>query len=669
MYSKQNRLMKKDGLFLIAIALLLTGCSKNKDLYDAGAVAQSNAMKLFGALDPNQDWVMMKSGEVTLTADAPLDDIVTVQILTGSPFFNDDAKVLNEKNVTKGQTVKLTYTAATTATQLMAACISSEGVYYVKAFTPGTSSISFSKAAKARRAKASAAEAPALGSIVLSTPHKSLNAMRAEAGDYCTIAGSNYTEWAGSAWKDELMWEVAPNNAPGGEWIVEKGAIYRNINGFEEGEQETVAKIISDFLVKEGSDPGSINNSKRNNLKLIRQSAYFNLNNNYLYTDGETPVTLIPIQANSTEFKLDNVYYYYFKPDATAGMTSEQEADYIKRLPKFKAIPVMQVQASNSVGKVFRNREYLLPFYGDGTPKEGANTASAIFPKGYKIGFLNMKHEDGKYTIANNKAGCTYGDGRLNFEVNHIRGHFNSAVDKELGGGTVNGMSFTDPRIAVFTANNKTYMCFEDGADCTFCDIIVEVGGGTEQLDETPDPEAAAYTMCFEDRFDAADYDMNDVVLQAIRVNATHIQLSVVALGGIDRVRLLGVDGSYLASNELHRFFGIEAGEQFINTESNKQYLNPVSEVFMVDEGVRIEDFLSHISIQNITTGSTVRLAGKGEPPYAIILPINFRYPLEGMNITKAYSNFLQWAKNMNESKNWYELSNAENVFPDMFTK
>ena len=66
-----------------------------------------NVAKIFGSIDPGHTWNSINQGTVTVTADADLDDIVKVQILTESPFFNEDAKVLNEANATKGQTVIL----------------------------------------------------------------------------------------------------------------------------------------------------------------------------------------------------------------------------------------------------------------------------------------------------------------------------------------------------------------------------------------------------------------------------------------------------------------------------------------------------------------------------------------------------------------------------------
>ena len=72
---------------------------------------QANVASIFGTIDPEQDWNLIKSGTVTITADAPLSDIVKVQVLTESPFFNKDAKVLCEADVKSGETVSLTYEA------------------------------------------------------------------------------------------------------------------------------------------------------------------------------------------------------------------------------------------------------------------------------------------------------------------------------------------------------------------------------------------------------------------------------------------------------------------------------------------------------------------------------------------------------------------------------
>ena len=129
-----------------------------------------------------------------------------------------------------------------------------------------------------------------------------------------------------------------------------------------------------------------------------------------------------------------------------------------------------------------------------------------------------------------------------------------------------------------------------------------------------------------------------------------------------------GLGNSYLSSKEVHEFFGLTAGQAFVNTVKDGLYLNPVSEVFTVDQGVRIEDFLRQVYIENQTTGRTVSLPNAGEPPYAIIVPLNFQYPLEGQSITTAYTEFLKWAQDINQSGNWYQMGDAEMIYPDMFS-
>ena len=672
--------MKKIAIALLA-ALAAISCTNHDNWFENNETTktQENAAKLFKSIDPNQDWNMMQSGTVNITADADLDDIVKIQILTESPFGNEYATILNEAEVKPGQQVSMVYDAPNIYDQLFAACINKKGVYYIKAFTPGEQNVSFSETVSATRASDSGYPNPA--NIKLGAPVKSFNALRTEASmasEYHNVlvndGGKNryYDLWYNGSWKNDRLWE--PQSATDGDWKIENGCVFRNVT--ESIDLTTLKSICDTYLQKTGGLHQT--NGRRNNWESIAEgNEYFTVNNNYLVSNG-TPVTLIPVQMNTTEGSLNSIYYYYFDPAKTAGMSSDEEVDFIKSLPKFKAL-----NGYNGGSKYAREKEYLLPYYGE-NPSEGGAAIGCTIPKGYKIGFLNRKNKEDNMNKC--LSGCVYGDGRLNYEVNHLMGHYFSAMDKTLSqhitaitpngnqdlryGSTENGMNWDSPRIGIFSANNRTYMCFEDGADCNFSDMIIEINKGTEIIEETmaPSPEAAAYTMCFEDRLEDADYDMNDLVIQTIRVSETKIQLAIVACGGYDKLQIQGLGNAYLCSKEVHQFFGYEAGETFINTERNKQWLNPVSEVITVDKSKRIEDVLKQISVRNLTTGKVIALPKAGEPPYAIIVPINFRYPLEGHNITKAYANFLAWAQDLNQSENWYLFNDAEETFPDMFT-
>ena len=94
-------------------------------------------------------------------------------------------------------------------------------------------------------------------------------------------------------------------------------------------------------------------------------------------------------------------------------------------------------------------------------------TPTAIIGEGYRIGIM-LRKVDERHA---DKNGCLYSYGELNKEINTY-GNFRNAMDNY-------SMKENDPRIAMFSANNKTYLTFEDGADCNFNDVIIEIGGSS----------------------------------------------------------------------------------------------------------------------------------------------------------------------------------------------
>lgn len=664
--------------FILASSLFIASCAKHEIVpltpqNNSQNTTQSdqqatndNAKKILGDIDPTQEWNSIKSGSVTITADAQLQDIVKIQILTESPILNENAKVLAEANVKNGESVTLSYDAPNVYSQLMAACVNKDGIYYQTVFNIGQTSVNFASSAPSQVARrASADDAPSFTTLKLKKPRQSFNAQRTAHS-----SESAYRFWKDSKWDNEQMWDLADKQTFDKGWkldeMTNRGHMFRDINGFADGEQATVEAIVNSALNKFDKSGW---NGKRNNLNSVRNSEYFKQNANHIITNGKSPVTLIPIQAFTTEFKQDHIYYYYFKDeDIPAGMSEE---DYIKQLPKFKAIQVERVQTTpeSNAGTFYRRQEFLLPFF-ENAPQEGDNEAKAIFPKGYKIGFLNQKYSSDSYTATN--SGCVYGNGLLNYEVNHF-GQFLSAMDKSKGGKIDGGMDFTDPRIAMFTANNKTYMCFEEGSDCNFSDMVIEICGGFDEKNETPEPEAEAYTMCFEDRPNQADYDLNDVVIRCIRKSKTQLLLSLVACGGNDDVLIQGAEGWAHNGKEVHAIFNASGagkdGNRFINTMSGGTRLEAVSALVTVPEGVTIPQYLKKIYIENKTMGKTIKIAQKGEPPFAIIVPLDFSYPMERQCITQAYKNFVQWAQNVNASEDWYLFEESDKVFPSLFKK
>ena len=683
--------MKFKNLFLFITVIAIASCGKYE--FDTTQVNQEIALqqaknRLGVDIDPNQNWRPIRQGSVTITANADLQNITKVQVLTESPFGNEDAMVLATKECKPGQQVTLTYEAPDYLTQLVAACVNDKGRYFIKVFDiddQDNQTVDF-KQASARNRASSFDGYP--NDIILGNCIKSFNAERAEASlnsEYKNVVnydnpkgtgGRNrwYDVWNDGSWINDRLWEHAEVHGDGG-WDIENGTICRPVSS--QGDINTIKAIINSNLKKTGGTNQT--NGRANNWQnMVQGSEYFTINNNYVESNG-TPVVLVPVQINTSDGGYNSIYYYYYKPEEAAASGMDLTS-YIKTLPKFKAIN------GYSQSNFKRVKEYLLPYYGN-NPVAGM-WASAAIPEGYYIGFLNRKDYGNNGDMTNCASGCTYGDGNLNFEVNHLFGHFFSALSTECVqnivvtdatgkskqqkyGSTVNGMDWTSPRIAVYSGNTGTYLCFEDGSDCNFCDMIVEIKQGTKIIEENVSPNVApaCYTMCFEDRPLTADYDMNDVVLTAERLEGSNVKLTLLACGAEDLVTLHGTGSSKFEGKEIHDILGLDVADNpFLNTVVGGHYGSGESDI--IDIGNKsIEDFLTGIWIYNETTRQKVEMPSKGSAPFAIIVPMGFNYPKEGADITKAYVDFLKWASDVNASKDWYRSLEGVDRFPLYFIK
>ncbi len=676
--------MKKIALFLFA-GLFLASCSDHTSdaidgtqdaILDKEAI-KANAQNVFGNIDTNQNWSSIKQGAVTIT---PLNGVSKVQILTEPPVGQANPTILNEATVQNNEEkVTLVFDAPNVYDVLFAACVDNNGKYFVKAFSTGEKEVSFTESAAASRmTRGDENTYPSLSAIVLGDPAKSFNALRAEEAkelgytvyyDQTGNKGSKrrHTEWNNGSWLNDYLW--SPVNATSNGWQIKDGAIQKAVDDSED--LTTIQWLVKYYLPKTDGEIVTGNGNKTNNWKsLVEGTNYFKEFKNHFVSSGE-PLTIIPLQMNTTEGAYNTIYYYYFDPVKNADKLKDDQklAEFIKSLPKFKALHGYK----GDDGKYHRDTQYLLPYYGDNAITAGATPQSLSIPAGYYIGFLNQKAKGESTTECLN--GCTYGYGPLNIENNHIFGHYFSALSTDISmesvkengnkletqtknGSTPYGMTWDSPRIGIFSANNKAYLCFEDGADCNFSDMIIEISSGIVIEEEPVKPAAASYIMCFEDEPETADYDMNDVVLLGERLNDTQIKITLLACGAYDKLEIKDLLNSKIfGGKEIHKFFSVTPGEKFINTKKGEPYMTPTSqnyEIFNIDKTVSVEDFMSKITVKNQTTGKTIGMPKAGEAPYAIIIPLNFRYPQEQCCITIAYPKFKQWAQNRNEATDWY---------------
>lgn len=288
--------------------------------------------------------------------------------------------------------------------------------------------------------------------------------------------------------------------------------------------------------------------------------------------------------------------------------------------------------------------------------RAATNSVTAVsntIPAGYKVGFMIRKTANGSdvHNLEHVKGinnGCSYGFGSMNKTLNQF-GDFSKAVSRYT-------MKIDDPRVLMFSANNKTYLAFEEGCDCQYSDVIIEITQGTNEpiTDPITTIEQECYTVCIEDR-PIADYDMNDVILWAERVEGHQDQIIVtlVACGAYDELFLHGLNGAVLNENtEIHEILGGKSGT-FINTNGEHDY-EYKSEIFTVGTNTSIIEFLKGIYIYDKTIDHTIRFSVKGDDPHAIVVPCKFEYPTEKVNIKDAYPFFLNWAQNAKSDNGWY---------------
>ena len=351
--------MKKITIWGAMALLAFSSCSQDFS-YDPSEEIYENAQNIFGLIDSNQDWNNITSGTVTVTANANMENITKVQILTESPFFNDQACVLAEADVSQGEVVTLSYDAPRANTRLIAACVDANGKYFIKSFGVTDQAVSFSSSTPAttRGITRASSSLPDLSTLELdfSSSFKSYNAIRATTN----------ANWSGKNWEQDRLWQPVGSVSSNG-WTMSNSSIYKDAPVLAPEDSLTLQAIFDASLYR------YVNGKPRNNLQYMNETSVVKLYGNHLVSNGQAALTLTPVQLASTEAYWCSIYYYYYRTeDIPAGTT---EADYIKTLPKFKAIDVNAERQAFSVksrkavdekdASFQRLHEYLIPFYGN----------------------------------------------------------------------------------------------------------------------------------------------------------------------------------------------------------------------------------------------------------------------------------------------------------------
>lgn len=173
--------------------------------------------------------------------------------------------------------------------------------------------------------------------------------------------------------------------------------------------------------------------------------------------------------------------------------------------------------------------------------------------------------------------------------------------------------------------------------------------------------EPQVYSYAFEDQIYNGDYDMNDIVLKVtfpstknrkgeiIAIDSTKLQITMVAAGATFKIKAFVGETALFDGQEIHDAFGVNQGVM-VNTGNGKaQTATPVVDVIDIPDGIIDADGNADFSQLNVwiwvnpETGydsetKIYYLTDKEKPvPYAIMIPDDWRWPLERICVTEAY--------------------------------
>lgn len=620
--------MNKSFLVLCLSLPVFFACGNIEDYHFDDVIygdVYENEEKVFGTTF-STDWNTLNSGEVTVYVDADLEGIQKVLILTLPPFGgNKDAVILSETEAQYGDVVTLAYEAPIHCSRMYATLLMADGTYYIKGFNVGQQNVSFQEdvdeAANARRAWKKATEDI---TYTLQRSYMTYSKERCLQGLY------GY-----DGWENDSLYALSDDE--------EKIAEIVGVPDYSADFKEDLRACIFSFLPQ-----------KEDNLPSIKKSGYYN-DACYLTTNGKEPVIVYLVHRNdggSNEVGSSHLNYYYYKESDIEGMTEAEQIQYFKSLPKYKAVQMYRTSSYLPNDSIQKQRGYHLIYWGDERVPELYNSRKPTstytkgtynFPAGYKIGFMV-----GCWHGIESKRGELYCDGRLNKGINSYGDYASSGFDDN------------DPRMAWMECNRKQYLCIEIGVDRDYNDVVFEIGSGVESLNDTLDAEYAGYMFCYENTR-LGDYDMNDVVIRARRISSRKVEYAVLACGASDELYIQNIDGKRINKNtEVHELFGMK-GRGFINTvQHSKKYAYVLD---TIDVAWDYSIIKNAPIVFNKTKNLLVTLSKEGQDPHAIMIPYDFKWPLERVCIKDAYLNFVDWAKGVEGTDDWYVNPTDSKVF------
>ncbi len=209
------------------------------------------------------------------------------------------------------------------------------------------------------------------------------------------------------------------------------------------------------------------------------------------------------------------------------------------------------------------------------------------------------------------------------------------------------------------------------------CNDIIFTAYGADVFVKVEDTDLIK-TIAFEDLGSSDDYDFNDVVLKIAE------RTTIITANGNKKTTTKTFSGIYLMAaggtldthvyykpangnavdlfGEVHKAFGVNT-QTMVNT--GESYKNPVKSTTWTDSypnydissDQSLAGFYIVVKSSDGTQTTTVNVPNGndlGKVPQGLVIPYNWAWPKEKINITSAYSKFGQWGSTRGTNENWY---------------
>ena len=288
----------------------------------------------------------------------------------------------------------------------------------------------------------------------------------------------------------------------------------------------------------------------------------------------------------------------------------------------------------------FKGTDAKLVYFGENG--ESPN-GSYIFPKGTHIGFFLINEKKLEYTY-------------------YSMPELHQLYD-------------TDAHAATFTYNGITYLGFEDFTyDHDLNDIVFFVNGNFDETEKTTikteEVQDNAWLFTCEDLGSIGDYDFNDVVFSVSNnydqgSNQSTLTITPLAAGGTLPVQLFFNNEEI--GQEFHSMFNAATNTPINVGSTITHTADPITLNIDGTFSVSNTDDLKRFKVKvNGETESIIIVKDtskdKEQAPQMILLPNEWEWPLEGVNMSHAYKHFPKWTGDANSFADWYKYNITNKV-------